>query len=134
MSEDKFGNTVTTNQWDLVDQCIKGFIRRNPLHWAMFRSDLAANETEYQLALEGDLVKSSFRNTLSFPIAARRRTPEEIAADPAGVKVELVESLKEQLDSIIPGFTAPDEPGRPNKLYKEFIRRYGHLFRPGEKY
>jgi hypothetical protein len=132
--QDKYGNDVTPARWESVDLVIKGFIRTYPLHWLQFRKDMEANQTEYQLALEGDLKKSSFRNTLSFPIVARPRTQEEIDADPGHSPVEFVDSIKTTLDVLIPGFTDPDEPGKPNKLYKEFIRRYGRLFQPGEKY
>jgi hypothetical protein len=143
MATDKFGEEVTQDRWDQVDLAIRAFIRRYPLHWDMFRKDIIANKTMYGLAKEGELKKSGFRNTLSFPVAARRRTPEEIELDPIANEIESMESLKETLELIIPGFTAPDENVEkknsakevvPNKLYKEFIRRYASLFQPGERY
>lgn len=132
--DDKYGVSVTPDRWEAVDFAIKSFIRSYPLHWSFFRNDIKANQTQYQLATEGDLKKSSFRNTLSFPVVARPRTAEETAEDPGNVGVEFVHSLKDDLDRIIPGFTESDTPDRPNRLYKEFIRRYGSLFQPGEKY
>lgn len=142
MAADKYGMEVTPERWEQVDSAIRSFRRRYPAHWAAFRRDLLANQTEYQLATAGDLRKSGFRNTLSFPIVARPRTAEEIELDPAASRVEFVESLKETLDALIPGFTAPDKhAGKadlnrqtvPNALYREFIRRYKDLFVPGEK-
>lgn len=143
MATDKYGVEVTPERWEEADRAIKAFIRKYPLHWQMFRQDMDANQTKYQLAQEGDLKKSGFRNTLSFPVAARRRTPEEVALDPIHNEIESMESLKDTLEAILPGFTAPDENVEkrnsakevvPNKLYKEFIRRYASLFQPGERY
>jgi hypothetical protein len=132
MATDKFGVEVTPERWEQVDVAVRAFIRTYPLHWTAFQNDLKANRTKYQLALEGDLKKSSWRNTLSFPIVARAQTEAERAEDPTHSKVQFVASLKDDLEKLIPGFTAPDEAGAPNKLYKEFIRRYGRLFVPGE--
>jgi len=125
---------ITADQWVAVEAEVRRFIRKYPLHWSFFRKDLAANQSTYQLAVEGDLKESGFRNTLSFPVVARRRTEQEIADDPAHGPTEFVESLKDNIEKIIPGFTQPDTQDRPNRAYKEFLRRYGSLFRPGERY
>jgi hypothetical protein len=139
MVTDKHGVEVTPERWLLADFAIKSFIRKYPLHWMQFRKDIEANKTEYQLAREGDLKKSGFRNTLSFPVACRRLTEIERQENPEGSEIETLESLEE----ILPGFTAPDENvekaagGKQivkNKLYREFIRRYASIFQPGERF
>jgi hypothetical protein len=143
MVHDKYGVEVTPERWLAADFAIKSFIRKYPLHWMQFRKDIEANKSEYQLAKEGDLKKSGFRNTLSFPVAYRRLSEAEKLENPQGTEIELLESLKHTLEDILPGFTAPDENvekaagGKQivkNKLYREFIRRYSSLFQPGEKF
>lgn len=142
MVTDKFGVEVTPERWLQVEAAISMFIRKYPLHWSIFRKELMMNQTEYQLATHGDLKKSGFRNTLSFPVAFRRLTVQEKQENPEGSEIEQLESLKHTLEDIIPGFTAPDENMekaanlkdiKPNKLYREFIRRYSVYFAPGEK-
>lgn len=143
-TQDKYGIEVTPDRWGMVDAAIASFVRKYPLHWNQFKADLSANRTEYGLAKEGDLKGSSFRNTLSFPVVGRKKTDEETAEDPGGRPYELLESLKDTLEAIIPGFTDNDggvskkdvQAGRavtPNKLYREFVRRYGRSFSPGDK-
>ena len=126
--QDKYGNEITKEIWESVDLEIKSFIRRYPLHWVSFRNDLSRNQTKYQLATSGDLQKSSFRNTISFPFVMRKKTQEEIDEDPTGAKVEFGESLKDNIERHIPGFVQDDA------LYKAFIKRYKELFVPGEHY
>lgn len=143
MTVDKHGIEVTDDTWGRVDAAITLFIQMYPLDWSAFQRDLRRNRTQYQLAVEGDLKKSSFRNTLAFPVIGRPRTEEEIAADPGHSSIQFGDSLKEWLEDIIPGFTAPDEgvgkglsghgkDVKKNKLYWEFIKRYQKLFVPGE--
>jgi hypothetical protein len=125
---------VTDARWELVDLAITLFIRKYPLHWRVFQRELREQRTAYNVGT-GDLEKSSFRNTLSFPIVLRRATAFEIetgSADEDG-NVE-VKSLYAILEKIIPGFTAPNIAGFDNKLYKEFIRRYKTILLAPEKY
>ncbi len=140
MISDKFGVEVTEETWGRVDLTIRNFIITYPHDWLAFLQDLKNQRTEYQLAVEGDLKRASWRNTLAFPVVARPRSQEELDESPQASPVEFVASLQKDIDCIIPGFTAPDEGGErqqrvvtKNKLYREFIKRYGILFQPGEK-
>lgn len=142
MATDKWGNEVSPETWKAVDVAIKSFIRRYPLHWTHFREDIKRNRTQYQLANEGELKKAGFRNTLSFPVAYRRLTEEEKKENPEGSEIELLESLKDTIEKIIPGFTAPDENlgkadenkvTKKNMLYVEFVKRYSSILAPGEE-
>lgn len=133
MSVDRWGTTITEKTWANVDLAIKSFCALYPRHWEKFKKELAEQRTEYQLALEGDLRKSGFRNTCSFPVVLRPKTKEEIEIDPnADDETVVVDSLKDWLDKIIPGFTLADKPGKPNKVYGEFLRRYP-VFKCGDK-
>lgn len=145
MIVDKNGKEVTDLDWKMVETAIATFCTLYPLQWMAFQDDLKAKRTEFQLAQEGDLKKAGWRHNLSFPVAGRPRTKAEIDTDPTAAPVEFIYSLHHEIDRVIPGFTAPDEGtgnGRtgkghdikPNKLYAEFQKRYGHLFRPAEKY
>lgn len=133
MVSDKYGVPVTEDRWSLVGMEIQSFARKYPLHWMEFKKDLQDNRTEYQLAKEGDLKKAGWRNTASFPIVYRRKTMEEIMEDPhAEDNIIEVASLYTTLRVILPGLTEKDEKGSPNKLYKEFLRRFP-IFIPGER-
>lgn len=126
MVQDKFGVDVTEERWKAVDMTIKRFIRRYPLHWDMWKKQMAAERSTYNVATEGDLKKSGFRNTASFPVVYRKVRGAVIGEDE-----EEVDSLYETLIMLLPGLVDPDKPGSPNKLFKEFLRRYP-LFVPGE--
>lgn len=132
MVTDSYGVTVTDERWRGVDEVIKGFVRQYPLHFALFKKDLKENQTKYQLAKEGDLKEAGWRNTMSLPVIYRKKTALEIEADPhAEDDLIEVDSLYKRLDILLPGLTSADKPGQPNKMYKEFIKRYP-VFRPGE--
>lgn len=132
---DCFGVTVTEDRWKGVDDVIRGFVRAYPLHFQMFKKDLLDNQTQYQLANEGDLKTAGWRNTMSLPVIYRRKTKEEKELDPHAEDDGVVEvdSLYKRLDILLPGLIEKDKPGKPNMLYKEFLRRYP-IFRPGDKY
>lgn len=143
MVKDTNGFEVTDQRWSAVDLAISTFIEMHPTVWLDFKRSIAAERTEYQLATDGDLKRASWRHSLSFPVSWHYSTPEEVAADPTHATVSFDDSLKHWIEKIIPGFTEPDEGGgkgleaqrdiKPNKLYRQFHKRYGHLFRPGEK-
>jgi len=133
MVTDSFGEPVTEQRWAAVDLAVRDFIRRYPLHWNVFRKDLHENRRRFNDAFEGDLKEASWRNTASFPVVYRRMTPQERAADPnADDDLVEVESLYETLKDLLPGLTEADKPGAPNRLYKEFLRRFP-IFLPSEK-
>lgn len=132
MATDLYGLSVTDDRWRGVDEVIKGFVKQYPLHFALFKKDLHENKTKYQLAKDGDLRSAGWRNTMSLPVIYRKKTALEIEADPyAEDDLIEVDSLYKRLDILLPGFSAQDKPGRPNKLYKEFLKRYP-VFHPGE--
>jgi hypothetical protein len=74
MVQDKFGVPVTEDRWDKVDGAIKSFIRRHPLQWDMWKKDMYEHRRSFNLAKEGDLKKSGFRNSASFPVIEKRRS------------------------------------------------------------
>ena len=133
MIYDAKDNPVTEERWWLVEQAISAFIQKYPLHWMQFQRDLKAERTQYQLGT-GDLAKSSFRNTLSFPIILRKATMVEFEvglADEDGL-IE-VDSLLPVLEKILPGLLKSDKGG-DNKLYREFIRRFKSILLAGESF
>jgi len=134
MVTDKFGEPITEERWVIVEKEIRRFIRAYPLHWKLFKKDLAETRSRYNVATDGDLAKSGFRNTASFPVVYRRKNALELSAD-LGTEdddgLEEVESLYHTLIVYLPGLTEKDEPGKPNKLYREFLRRFPE-FLPGE--
>lgn len=133
MAEDSFGLEVTEDRWKGVEDVIRGFIQAYPLHWAVWKKDLHENQTTYQEAFSGDLKKSSWRNTASFPVVYRKMTPAERLEDPYAEEDTVeVDSLYGRLTVLLPGLTDADEKGRPNRLYREFLSRFP-IFQPGEK-
>lgn len=133
MANDRFGERVDDRRWERVSAEIGAFARRWPLHWKLFMSDLAAQQTEYQLATEGDLKAAGFRNSMSLPTIQRRRTELEREADyQQEDDLTEVDSLYARLTPLLPGLTDPDKPGKPNALYREFLRRFP-MFIPGKK-
>jgi len=134
MIVDKFGEPVTEARWHKVELCIKEFIKRYPEHWKIFKKDLADNRTEYQEALNPDGKKASWRNTAAFPVIYRKRRKDEEDETTQYDDDNLVEvaSLVEPLKLLLPGLLDGDEPGKPNKLYKAFLKRFP-VFQPGEK-
>jgi len=134
MIVDKFGEPVTEPRWHKVELCIKEFIKRYPEHWKIFKQDLAENRTEYQEALNPEGKKASWRNTAAFPVVYRKATLEDEGTLTGKEDDNLVEvaSLVEPLKMLLPGLLDPDEPGKPNKLYKAFLKRFP-VFQPGEK-
>lgn len=129
---DKFGDEVTDPRWHKVELCVREFIRRYPLHWAEFKRDLASNRTEYGLAQTGDLKEAGWRNTAAFPVVYRRAKDEDGLLGTEDDDLVQVASLVEPLRILLPGLLERDEPGKPNKLYKEFLRRFP-VFRPADK-
>lgn len=135
MVSDKFGDPVTEERWNRVDIEIRDFIRKYPLHWRMFKKDIDGKRSEYNVATEGNLAKSNFRNTASFPVVYRRKTDLEVEANIGGEDddgYEEVASLYHILLPLLPGLTERDEKGHPNRLYREFLRRFP-IFVPSEK-
>jgi hypothetical protein len=140
MIVDKYGVEVTEERWDKVSLCITEFIHDYPLEWVSFKEDISSlqHDSEYGLALEGGLKDASFRHVLSFPLVARRLSPEDQKM--LSKEFEVVASLKDQIEAIIPGFSDDHERNtmkqvnRENRLYYEFQKKFGRLFRPGEKY
>jgi hypothetical protein len=106
---------ATANQWALIDIAIKEFIRKYPLHWIAFQKDLRSKRSKYNVAKEGGLKKSNFRNTASFPVIY----------DNGG---EQVDSLLPVLKKIIPELTH-----KHSVNYATFLRKYP-VFLPGEKF
>jgi hypothetical protein len=136
MVTDKLGDPVTEERWIEVGAAIASFIRRYPRHWAKIKNELSAERTRYQLATGGDLKKSGFRNTASFPVVYRKRLPEEYAeltGEEEEPDIVEVESLLETLQKLLPGLVAPDSKGKTNRLYREFLKRFP-VFMPGERY
>lgn len=134
---DTFGEPVTEERWHKVELCIKEFIRRYPKHWKAFREDLIANRTEYQEAIvtEGnkDLKAAGWRNTASFPVVYRHGNSEDGLTGQEEDDLVQVASLLDPLKMLLPGIIDSDKPGKKNKLYREFLKRFP-VFMPGEKY
>lgn len=133
MVSDKSGVPVTEARWRRVDKCISTFTAVYPFHWAAFKKDLHENRTEYQEALTPDGKKAQWRNTASFPVVYRKATEDDGLLGNEDDDLVEVASLVEPLKVFLPGLLDPDQPGHPNKLYREFLRRYP-VFLPGEKY
>lgn len=136
MVHDKFGDPVTEERWLAVAACIDGFAKRYPKHWAKFMLDLHENKTEYGLAFAGDLKEAGWRNTASFPVVYRHATPEEKRDVLTGHEEDdLIEvaSLVDPLKMLLPGLLEPDQKGKKNKLYREFLKRF-QLFSPADKF
>lgn len=133
MVHDKFGMPVTDDRWEVVSLAIQAFIKDHPLAWQAWKRDMEMTRSKYNLATEGDLRKSGFRNSCSFPVVYRKIDKPEDGdwIDPSDDDTELVESLHEIIIAILPGLLEADKPGAPNKLFHEFLRRYP-VFRPGE--
>lgn len=135
MVTDMFGDAVTEERWHKVELCIKEFIKRHPKHWAAFKQDLHENRTEYQAGLDKGSKASNFRNTASFPVVYRKATEEEMRDVLTGQEEDnliQVASLIDPLKVLLPGLIDADKPGKPNKLYREFLKRFP-VFIPGYK-
>lgn len=132
---DKFGDPVTERRWKKVDKCITTFIKVYPDHWRVFKQDLNENRTKFQEALTADGKRAQWRNTAAFPVVYRRATLVDMESFTGEEEDDLVEvaSLIEPLKVFLPGLLDPDVKGKPNKLYREFLRRYP-IFLPGEHY
>lgn len=133
MVYDKMGVPVTDARWRRVDKCIRTFIATYPLHWAKFKKDLDENRTEYQESLNPDGKRSQWRNTAAFPVVYRHGTSEDGLTGQEEDDLVQVASLVEPLKVFLPGLLEPDKPGAPNKLYREFLKRYP-IFLPGRKF
>jgi hypothetical protein len=105
---------ATEMQWQLVDMAIKAFIAKYPIQWIMFQEDLKRGRNEYNVAKEGGLKQSNFRNTAAFPVIYDAQGKE-------------VDALLPVLKKIIPGLT-----DKKSVNFAEFMRRYPD-FRPSEK-
>ena len=94
---------ATEQQWYLVDEAIKAFIKHYPTVWMSFQKDLKVQRSKYNEAWEGDLKKAEFRNVMAIP--------SEILA---------------VVRKIIPELTH-----KKSVNFSEFLKRYP-CFRPGE--
>jgi hypothetical protein len=125
---DGHGNVVTDQRWQLVELGIKEFWKKYPEaanQWAkMAASGWMLHNKEYGLA-KGDVIddeyseelkKAGWRQTISFPVIQKynKETQEEIVID----------SLEKFLSKQLPGLLAPDKPGKPNKLFYVFAKRF----------
>lgn len=105
---------ATDGQWQMVEWAVKAFMDKYPLHMQAFLKDLDQGRSKYNVAKEGGLKKSNFRNTASFPVIYDQYGNE-------------VDALLPVLKKIIPGLT-----DRHSKNYSEFIRRFP-IFCPADK-
>lgn len=110
MVSDKNGNTVSDERWLIVETGINAFWSKYPKALSSWISQNREISTEYGLAQEGGLREAGFRNTLSFPTIERDG--------------DTVDSILDFLEKQLPGLLAPDKPGSPNGLYREFCRRF----------
>ena len=136
MVYDSFGDPVTEERWLAVAAAIDLFAKKYPRHWAKFMLEMHEDRTDFALALEGDLKKASWRNTMALPVIYRHATEEEKKDVLTGEEEDdliQVASLQEVLLLLIPGFQAKDEQGKPNKLYREFLKRF-QIFNPANKF
>ena len=112
---------ATVRQWEYIDLAIKAFSVRYPVAWNAFKLDqiMRKNNADYYTAKEGDLKKSNYRLTASFPVVLAHHpvTGEEYVAD----------SLYPVLEKIIPGLTK-----NGSKNFIPFLQRYP-IFNPGSK-
>src|SRR5205814_669079 len=112
---------ATIKQWELIQLAITAFKAKYTFEWNVFEIDQKSrkNDQRYWTAKEGDLKKSNYRHTASFPVILRTN-PE------TGEQV-VVHGLLPVLEKIIPGLTKKE-----SKNFIPFLKRYP-IFNPGEK-
>lgn len=101
---------ATDKQWEFVGMAVDAFIQKYPKQWMSFQEQLKEGRREYNLAYEGDLKKSGFRNTGAFPVLYKLDKDGEMREHDALLPV---------LNKIIPGLTHQD-----SKNYREFLKRF----------
>ncbi len=113
---DKAHVKATERQWQLIDLAIKAYSQKYPMSWNTFVIDQqkSKNENDYVIAKEGDLKKSGYRHTASFPVVT----------DETG---QVIDSLYPVLEKIIPGLTH-----KKSLNFIPFLKRHP-IFNPGHR-